>query len=282
MLSLLDSAELNQIKFEFPTPHRTKTDGLNSIRAVTEQEQFIHGRHLNEIIFFDPWIQGNRLEARMHDLETDRRPWPSGRAKTFYQILMTENVTQEEVTFIGRYGDVIIRPERRVRINGETEGNRPPYWVILMYQRDAAGEVVCREAYAHAFYNSIYPVPVDSELERQTIQSITKTAQWLKERNYTFTITKPLFDIEVNVKEEIIYVLPDFLLSVDIPGQFNNKNFVIETMGYDNEDYTERKAFQHTGMQTLGLLLTDPPRWPEESPWIDAFTKYLFGHVINA
>ncbi|WP_228351009.1 MULTISPECIES: hypothetical protein [Limnobaculum] len=134
-----------------------------------------------------------------------------------------------------------------------------------MYQRGSFGEVVCREAYAHALYSTSYPVPVDSELERETIRSITKTAKWLKEKEYALSINKPLFDIDVMVDQEKSFVLPDFLLTVNIPGQLDVKSFVIETIGYVDDAYAERKASQHIGMQTLGLLLTDPPRWPGEA-----------------
>ncbi|EDR2882666.1 hypothetical protein PZ84_004786 [Salmonella enterica subsp. enterica] len=39
---------------------------------------------------------------------------------------------------------------------------------------------------------------------------------------------------------------------------------VIETMGYAGDDHCERKAEQHKGMRQIGILQTDPHRWPQE------------------
>ncbi|AGO57678.1 hypothetical protein B194_5447 [Serratia plymuthica A30] len=281
LLSLIDAAELNRINPVYPQTKRTKKQALDAVKLVTELEHFAQGRPLSEIIFFDPWLKQTRLDARMHELETDGKAWPAGRARTFYQILFSEQVTQEEVVFTNQYGPTVFRPEKRVSINGETDGHREKYLVILMYQRNDTGTVVCRDAYAHALYDYAYPVPVDSNLERATIVSIITAGKWLQSSGYEIALNKPLFDIKVTVDQEEGFVLPDFMLTVTHPGGMRTTELVIETMGYTDDDYVERKANQHVGMTTLGPLLKDPPYWPEPAEKSDAFTRYLYGKILH-
>ncbi len=68
-------------------------------------------------------------------------------------------------------------------------------------------------------------------------------------------------------------------LTVTHPGKMRITELVIETMGYTDDDYVERKAKQHEGMSTLGLLLKDPPYWPEPAAKPDAFARYLYGRI---
>lgn len=281
LLTLIDAAELNRIDPVYPQPVRTKTQAINAVKLVTELEHFAQGRPLSEIIFFDPWLKQNRLEARMQKLETDGKSWPAGRARTFYQILFSEHVTQDEVVFSNQYGPTVFRPEKRVSINGEVDGHRGKYWVILMYQRNDSGAVVCRDAYAHALFDYVCPVPVDSNLERATVTSIITAGKWLQSSGYEISLNKPLFDIKVLVEQEEGFVLPDFMLTVKHPGRMRTTELVIETMGYTDDDYVERKARQHAGMSTVGLLLKDPPYWPEPAEKNDAFARYLFGRVLH-
>lgn len=279
LLTLIEAAGLNRIEPVYPQPGQTKTQALNAVKLVTEMEHFAQGRPLSEIVFFDPWLKQERLDVRMRELEGEGKAWPAGRARTFYQILFSEQVTQDEVVFKSKFGETIFRPEKRVSINGEVDGHREKYWVILMYRRNDAGTVVCRDAYAHALFDYACPVPVDSNLERETINSIMTGGKWLQSSGYELSLNKPLFDITVDLDGEKRFVLPDFLLTVKHPGRGRTSELVIETMGYTDDDYVERKANQHKGMSTLGLLLKDPPHWPEPADKHDAFARYLYGRI---
>lgn len=279
LLTLIEAAGLNRIGPVYPQPGRTKMQVLEAVKQVTKNEHFAQGRPLSEIVFFDPWLKQERLDARMRELENEGKAWPAGRARTFYQILFSEQLTQDEVVFKSKFGETIFRPEKRVSINGEVDGHREKYWVILMYRRNDAGTVVCRDAYAHALFDYACPVPVDSNLERETINSIMTGGKWLQSLGYELSLNKPLFDITVDLDGEKRFVLPDFLLTVKHPGWGRTSELVIETMGYTDDDYVERKANQHKGMSTLGLLLKDPPHWPEPADKHDAFARYLYGRI---
>ncbi|WP_368927341.1 hypothetical protein [Serratia marcescens] len=279
LLTLIEAAGLNRIEPVYPQPGRTKMQVLEAVKQVTKNEHFAQGRPLSEIVFFDPWLKQERLDARMRELEKEGKAWPAGRARTFYQILFSEQVTQDEVVFKSKFGETIFRPEKRVSINGEVDGHREKYWVILMYRRNDVGSVVCRDAYAHALFDYACPVPVDSNLERETINSIMTGGKWLQSSGYELSLNKPLFDITVDLDGEKRFVLPDFLLTVKHPGRVKTSELVIETMGYTDDDYVERKANQHKGMMKLGVLLKDPPYWPAPADKHDAFARYLYGRI---
>ncbi|ECW8874894.1 hypothetical protein F5G77_17615 [Salmonella enterica] len=44
-------------------------------------------------------------------------------------------------------------------------------------------------------------------------------------------------------------------------------------------NYCERKAEQHKGMRQIGILQTDPPRWPQEIE--TPFEKHIFGVFLH-
>ncbi|EIX8146921.1 hypothetical protein MLA66_004556 [Salmonella enterica] len=102
---------------------------------------------------------------------------------------------------------------------------------------------------------------MDSELERGTLKSLSTVAEWLSNKPGTPTLSleKPLFDIEVSIDGEDGHVLPDFIVMVTLKDGKESK-VVIETMGYTDDDYCERKAEQHKAMRQIGILQTDPPQ----------------------
>jgi hypothetical protein len=56
--------------------------------------------------------------------------------------------------------------------------------------------------------------------------------------------------------------------------------FIIETMGSESEEYVERKLQTHSWMEQEGVLLTDPPGWPE--PLDRTFNSFLLKHIFSA
>lgn len=217
----------------------------------------------------------------MQELERPDTHWPAGKTRMFFQIFMSDQVTRDEVSFCWPGGELQFRPERGVSINGESQdGARPPYWVILAFRQGMDGRVICSEGYAHALFRRGCPVPVDSGLERTTIESLAEVAGWVAKKPDApaLSLEKPLFDLEVTLNGEKGFVLPDFIVTASKPGG-KHHTVVIETMGYTDDDYCERKAEQHKGMRELGLLQTDPPRWPQELD--KTFSRHVFGIFMN-
>lgn len=279
LLTLLDDAGFNKIEHLHLKPTRPLIESLRLLTAVTETQEFMRGRSLSEIILFKPWMSNQALEAHMVKLEKPDARWPAKKARVFFQIFVTDEVSRAEAVYEIRGNKYHFRPEKGVSINGESQdGVRPPYLFIAAYRRSSTGEVICSEAYAHAIYSRNCPVPVDSNLERQTLDSLFEAALWLSRKDSAprLSLERPLFDIEVTVDDEKGYVLPDFLINVVEPAGVKH-SVVIETMGYTDEDYCERKSEQHKGMRQIGVLVTDPQNWPNEPD--KPFNRFLYGKL---
>ncbi len=283
LLTLIEDAGLNVIETLAPFPTAPAREAIDRIAAVTRNNEFTRGRPLSDIVRFWPLITQDEQQRLMGQLEAPNSPWPAGRARHFYQIFMSDEVSRERATFRFRREEAIFAPEKGLRINGESQdGLRPPYWVILEFRRSADGSIVCSDGYAHALHSRSCTVPVDSGLERQTLDSLATCAAWLAKKGEepvrSLSLKKPLFDYAVTVDDEEGWVLPDFMVEVTTAAG-EKMAFVIETMGYQDEDYIERKSRQHRGMKMLGQLQTDPPRWPEET--VRTLEKQMYGILLN-
>ncbi|WP_261643272.1 hypothetical protein [Erwinia mallotivora] len=283
LLTLIEDAELNVIKELFPFPSSPARDAIERLTDVTRNNEFIQGRRLSEIIRFWPLMTQDEQKRLMTQLESPDLSWPARRSRNFYQIFMSGDVTRERAVFSFRNEKVIFSPEKGLKINGESQdGLRPPYWVILEFRRAADGSIVCSDGYAHALYSRTCPVPVDSGLERTTLESLATCAEWISRKKdapiSNLHLRKPLFDYEVTVDGESGYVLPDFVLEATSTEGIKH-TFIIETMGYQDEDYIERKSRQHRGMRELGQLQTDPPKWPEETD--KTIIKQMYGILLH-
>ncbi|HHZ1072783.1 TPA: hypothetical protein ACV965_004164 [Yersinia enterocolitica] len=281
LFTLIEEAELNKLSPVWPPANIPSSQHLDALRGIAERTVYV-GRDnmLSDFVRFEPWLNQARQEVLMRHLERSEQPWPKDKERVFYQIFMSDDVNRESVKYKGRYTEITFTPAKQVSINGESqEGKRGPYWVVLMFRRGMDGAVICSEGYAHAMFSWGCPLPVDSELERQTIRSIQTASEWIyKLKNFTpheFSLKKPLFDLEVNLASGKGFVLPDFIVTASSPGTGEARNLIIETMGYSDDEYAERKAGQHAGMRCLGHLYTDPPKWPTEGE--KAFEKYFFG-----
>lgn len=277
LLTLIEDAGINRLDSLYPLPSRSVSESIKMLRNVTEQTEFIRGRQLSEIVRFSPGMSENGREQLMKTLERPDAHWPANKTRMFFQIFTSTKVSRDEVSFIWPDGEQVFLPERGVSINGEAQdGARPPYWVILAFRRGMDGSVICSEGYAHALFRRGCPVPVDSGLERSTLESLSEAVEWLAKKTDApaLSLEKPLFDIEVDVEGEKGFVLPDFIVTARESTGCIHK-IVIETMGYTDGDYCLRKAEQHKGMRTLGILQTDPPTYSNKP-----FSRHIFG-VLN-
>ena len=173
LLTIIEDAGLNVIERLAPFPSSPAREAIHRLAAVTRNNEFVRGRQLSEIIRFRPLMNQDEQQRLMRQLENPALPWPAGRARHFYQIFISGEVSREKASF--RFGDeeVFFTPEKGLRINDESQdGFRPPYWVILEFRRSADGSIVCSDGYAHALHSRSCPVPVDSGLERKTLGSL--------------------------------------------------------------------------------------------------------------
>ncbi|MEQ9883163.1 hypothetical protein ABRP83_13405 [Pectobacterium brasiliense] len=283
LLSILEDSGLDRLSLPLPKQKPKLKTHLNQVERVLDNNEFMDKRKLSEIILLKPWLTESELENTMQRIEN--ATWPANRERTFWIIFTSDKVTENESCYTSVFGKhYFYRPTRRFAINGEKGvGLRPPYWVIVRFVRDQlTKKVVCRDGYAHAMHSTSYPVPVDSNLERETLNDINYAVEWITDSaeypKQNFSLHKPLFDIEVNDGEDGKgYVIPDFIIDINSPGQ-PKRSVVIETMGYTSEEYSERKKVQHMAMKQLGEVVMDPPNWPYEPK--QEFKKRLYRFLV--
>ena len=131
---------------------------------------------------------------------------------------------------------------------------RAPYLAACVLGRaapDAPPEVL--SAYLHPCVSEQHLMLVDSDLERQTFAQLRSVQTWLGKRNLArVSIDKPLFDIwpEDHGKAEVAPrppCLPDFITRAS-GADGTAKAAIIETMGFADPDYRERKKRSHALM----------------------------------
>lgn len=168
----------------------------------------------------------------------------------------------------------------RISVFGETEGHgrlqdassrRPPYLVAALVARPSPDEpAAILRAYAHPVAARSHLLLVDSNYERRTLARLITLQRWLlKTRNILATIEKPLFDIGIadpddedpGAAEHLPDhgggngergarppVIPDFVVRAK-SASGGLATVIVETMGYDDERYRERKERIHPLMR---------------------------------
>jgi len=101
-------------------------------------------------------------------------------------------------------------------------------------------------------------MPVDSNLERHTFQVLTQLRSWLSQKKgIGLAVVKPLFDMSANtgldepdsdVDTSRESCIPDFLVEANRVPKGGRSLLVIESMGYADPQYRERKQRTHTRM----------------------------------
>ena len=283
LLTLIQAAGLNQLEL-IPEFQRPGAGGaISRLKMVLEEHTTGSGTSLSKLCCCSPWLSLSQIDNMLKQLEDTHEKDKEPRV---YIVGIASNVSAEDVTFSIKKNTYIHRPEARVRINGENSynaGSRAPYWAILEYRRGRDGRVYCHEGYAHAAFTMDNPIPVDSNKERDTLKVILSACDFAgRQSNHpdAISFSKPLFTLKsvMNGEEEVIH--PDFILNVLPAGKTKVMTYIIETMGYQSEEYLQRKQHTHRWMEQEGELLTDPPGWPEPSE--KSFNSYLLKHIFGA
>jgi hypothetical protein len=169
----------------------------------------------------------------------------------------------------------------RLSIFGEIEGHgrihdaaarRPPYLVAALVARpDKDSPAAILRAYAHPVASRSHLLLLDSDNERLTLHNLIDLQGWLaRARNVLMTIEKPQFDLgpefdpaapdaSADARPPII---PDFVVRAKAASG-REATVIVETMGYDDERYLERKRHVHPLMRAaLGgaLIVLHHPR----------------------
>ena len=232
----------------------------------------------SEFLFTDPksWNSGEvgrRLDAA-------RRDRPEFEEPLALLCWFARDVSEYEVNGRNReLGHVKVRSPVVRPIIGDNPVCKP-YLFLGVVERSDGRRWECTKACAQPIIATDCPIPVDSHYERRAlgslrslVQNLTKSGKLKKALGGTVRVEleKPLTRTEVAGGP----CLPDFLITVTRPnayshlpqgpghpkhrGRFNPRDrarYVVEVMGFDDEDYERDKEETHPRMKRIGRLFS--------------------------
>lgn len=150
--------------------------------------------------------------------------------------------------------DVVSRVTRPV-IGGNPVS--PPYLFMgVVGFKEGAAAWVCLSGHAQPIVAMNCPIPVESCAERPAFGTFRRTLGILLREfeTVTFTLEKPLFETDT----EHGPCLPDFVVRARPEGREgrDSVDFMIEVMGFEDENYRWRKEETRWAMRSLGTLCT--------------------------
>jgi hypothetical protein len=148
----------------------------------------------------------------------------------------------------------------RIALFGESPGHetkdsyaaRAPYLAACVVGRmDKMGPVEVLSAYLHPCQSANHLMLMDSNCERETFLQLRSLQGWLaRKRDMKVSIQKPLYDIApdpgpLEIEESRPPAIPDFLMLRSASNGFSGKTLIVETMGFADSEYRERKVRMH-------------------------------------
>jgi len=138
---------------------------------------------------------------------------------------------------------------------------------LITFDREVNKAVISQAYLQPALgYEDFYPI--DSQLERDTFSLLRDVAIRNK---WNGSIIKPVFD----ENDGIDRCRPDFI----IEREGGVRKLIIETMGYDSDDYLERKERTHEIMARLGTVISHRPGDNDDElvQKVESFMREKFG-----
>ena len=199
-----------------------------------------------------------------------------GRSKRPHGVLISA-VEDASIGHLCLFGGEAVPVRGEISVFGEREGHtrqtaaerraRSPYLAICLVGRSAPTEPVeVLKAYLHPCASSRHLMPMDSNHERHTLQLLLQLQAWLlKNKTVSLVIKKPVFDLSSVPVESGLDgepttprgpCIPDFLLAADHVPPGGIPSVIVETMGYPDMEYRERKRRTHL---VMGQALSAAP-----------------------
>lgn len=191
------------------------------------------------------------------------------------QARLLRTLNGEELPVSGRLAVFGDRPEDEL---GATVDARAPYLALAIVARPAPGEKVqVVSAYVHPCASADRLMLVDSDAERHTLGMLKNFQYAIKKKSETVvTIEKPLESIAPEQHADgtaLPPIIPDFIVTAR-GRDGRERRIVVETMGYRDLGYRERKERLHPRMQhaaDAAAVIThdfhEPGHWQQE--WRD-------------
>ena len=192
-----------------------------------------------------------------------------------------------ELPVVGR---IAVYGERPQDEPGPAEGARAPYLALCIVARPTPIDPVqIVSAYVHPCASMDRVMMIDSDLERQTLAILVAFQRRMARRHQaSVTIEKPMELIAPGEAEDgtpLPPLIPDFVVTARYRDG-RERRVVVETMGYADDGYRNRKRILHPQMGRAAGAMTVlehdfhlPQRWEQE--WRDNRFKRLLWHSLG-
>lgn len=234
-----------------PTPQYQR------IKAATRRLPLAGPITLEGLLFTHPDIFDDQ-DRLQYALNKPGSNWPDNRPPQGYFLAVADDIADRYLIFHHKE-----KPTQTLEVAGSVrklarDGSqtRPPYWVLGLVAElpGSPGRCGLLQAYAHPVHSKAILVPVDSDYERKTLALLLRQQRYWLGRGVESEIEKPLHAIPVRVDGEKTRCQPDFLLRRRTVAGID-RTVVVETMGYDDPEYRERKTRTHQRMAQLGEVI---------------------------
>lgn len=235
LFELLDRAHLNRVG---PVP-RGLGERLDALNGAAQQIPLGAGLCLRDVLETDA--------ARLQDLTGRigaRRDWPRGRRPHGVMIFVALRIENDVLVAVS---GARVTVEGPIAVFGPGRGHvrHGPFVVaVLVASPDRGAPVVPLQAYAHPCWTDDDMMPVDSTHERRCLGTLVRFQGWMARENLHVRIVKPLYDRSeyyTGREEPELVVKPDFEGTIRTPSGTFIRSFVVEVMGFNDDEYLKRK-----------------------------------------
>lgn len=239
LFRVIEEAGLNQFPATGPADVNTQYERL---RQVLETLYFDSGQTvpLKDYTF----VSLDRLEWLQERLGR-KKPWPKPLEPQGFLIGVATEVGDRTLT---TSKGTILQVAGKIARFGEENTAGPFIGMVLVGMDRNTKQYGALRAYIHPVHSSQLLIPVDSNLERRTMNLLKGLQSWLhRDKHLDVLVEKPLADMPTGRDTQPIR--PDFLVKV------NQKVVVVETMGYDDAEYLAKKSRTHPLMERIGKVV---------------------------
>ena len=238
LFTVLEAAGLNAIGKNGPPDINSQ---YSALKVALQQYHFDSAKKICVGDFASTYIGSGDL-GRLSVQLRNSGPWPTPLVPQGLLIGVVKELDNN--TLISNKGDRLEIDGRLIRPGEDTPG--PYIAIVLVGKANKTAPFEALQAFVHPVMSTSLLVPVDSNLERHTL-AILMARQRYQFAHTPFRIIKPLTDLLVGNPPEL--VRPDFIL------EYEAHKVVVETMGYLDQDYLQRKQRTHAIMAKLGKVI---------------------------
>lgn len=254
LLTIIDDADLINLDHGRHPP--TRYEQLKAVKNILSEYHFDKGKKISVQDYTEMYLEKtNKLCLKIKGNNWKKH----GLAPQGYLIGIAKSFSDRKLVTLDNVEVTIDTP-----IEYSGQNTKGPYIAIILVGSCNGGTFLTPlRAFTQPIFSEDLLIPVDSDFERKTLKILLDCQKTKK-----FSICKPVRDIAVDSnqlgentrgRKALLTVTkttirPDFILSYD-----DGRMVVVETMGYENTDYLDRKKRTHSDMRQIGEIVEHRP-----------------------